>query len=57
MIRLSYIKRKIKDVNAEDIFQFFPMFIGGILSPFYKKRYRNLWIISDEKLDAVPRQL
>ena len=52
MISLSYLRKKIKNVSVEDMAQVFPMIAGAALSPFYKKKYRNLWIISDEKFEA-----
>ncbi len=52
MIKISYIKRKMKEVDAEDLIQVFPMAAGALLAPFNRKKYKDLWIISDEKLEA-----
>lgn len=43
---------KAKDVKPEDYLSFFPMLAALIVSPFYKKKYKDTWGISERKAEA-----
>lgn len=52
MINLKYFFNRIKDVHAKDFLAIFPMTIALFISPLYKKRYANTWLICEEKAEA-----
>lgn len=52
MIKSSYFLKKMKDVKISDILGFFPMLIAKIVSPLYKKKYSNVWLICEEAKEA-----
>ena len=43
---------KARDAKISDYLSFFPMFAGCIASPFYKKKYRDVWAVSERKKEA-----
>ena len=43
---------KARDAKISDYLSFFPMLIGCIASPFYKKKYKNVWGICERKTEA-----
>lgn len=52
MISLSYFLTKVKDVKILDILSIFPMILALILSPFFKIKYKSVWLITEEKREA-----
>lgn len=52
MINLKYFFNRIKDVKAKDVAAAFPMVGALIVSPFFKKRYSDTWLICEEKAEA-----
>ena len=52
MINLNYFFNRLKDVKAKDIAAAFPMIGALIVSPFFKKRYSDMWLICEEKAEA-----
>ncbi len=52
MIKLSYFMNKIKDVKIKDILSVFPMAAAICLTPVYKKKYTNAWLICEEPMEA-----
>ncbi len=52
MVKLDYFFDRLKDVKVKDLFAFFPMVISLLLCPFFKKKYRNSWLICEEKEEA-----
>ena len=51
-MNLSYYLKKVKDVKLEDYVAFFPMLIGWIASPIFRKRNKDVWVICDRKDEA-----
>ena len=43
---------KARDAKISDYLAFFPMLIGRIASPFYKKKYKDVWGICERKTEA-----
>lgn len=52
MIKFSYFINKMKDVTFKDCLSVFPMTVALCLTLFYKKKYRNAWLICEEPLEA-----
>lgn len=52
MISASYFLTKIKDVKIKDILSIFPMTIAFLISPLFKNKYRNTWLICEEPSEA-----
>lgn len=52
MIDIKYFLNRVNDVKVKDILSVFPMVCALIVSPFYKKRYANTWLICEEKAEA-----
>lgn len=52
LISAQYIRRKIKDVRGSDLLTVFPMIIAWILSPFFRKKNNQLWLICESALEA-----
>lgn len=52
MISLRYFFTKAKDIKCQDLLAIFPMGIAVLVSPLYKKKYRNIWLICEEKKEA-----
>jgi CDP-glycerol glycerophosphotransferase len=52
MNKLQYFLWKIKDVKPEDYLAVFPMVTGEIVSLFYKKKYKDYWIICEDPKEA-----
>lgn len=51
-MNLKYLLNRIQDVKIRDILQIFPMLCGLVCSPFYRKRYKHVWLICEEKKEA-----
>lgn len=52
MISLKYFLIKVRDVKLMDVLSIFPMILAFILSPFFKRKYKNTWLITEEKYEA-----
>lgn len=52
MISFKYFLKKVKDVKASDMKAIVPMVAAFILSPFYKHKYKNTWLICEEPKEA-----
>ena len=52
MVNLQYFKKKIKDVSAGDMLALFPMTVALLTSPLFKRKYRNTWLVCEEKNEA-----
>ena len=52
MISYKYLQSKIKDVKPQDLMAIFPMLLAVLISPFFKKTYRETWLICEEKKEA-----
>lgn len=47
MVSVTYFLNKIKDVRPRDCFAVFPMLGALALSPFYKRRNRDTWLVCE----------
>lgn len=52
MLSLKYFLDRIKDVKPRDIASVVPMIGAYIVSPLFKKRYSDTWLICEEKAEA-----
>ena len=52
MINLKYLMNRIKDVKPKDMLAVFPMGAARVVSIFYKNRYKDAWLICEEKAEA-----
>ncbi len=52
MINFKYLMNRIKDVKPKDMLAVFPMSAARIISVFYKGRYKNTWLVCEEKAEA-----
>lgn len=52
MIKWDYFFEKIKDVKIKDYLAVFSMIAALLVQPFYKKKFKNLWLICEEPLEA-----
>ena len=52
MIEFKYFQKKIKDVSINDYLSIIPMTCALILKPLFAKRYRDSWVICEEKTEA-----
>ncbi len=52
MISLKYFWAKVKDVKCQDLLAVFPMGLAVLVRPLYRKKYRNIWLICEEKKEA-----
>ena len=52
MINLKYLMNRIKDVKPKDMLAVFPMSAARVISVFYKGRYKNTWLVCEEKAEA-----
>ncbi len=52
MISIKYFFHRVQDVKLSDIIQIIPMSVGWLISPVYKKRYKHVWLICEEKKEA-----
>lgn len=52
MISLGYFFDRLKDVKAGDVLSVFPMLVALIVSPLYKKKNANTWLICEEFNEA-----
>ncbi len=52
MIKWDYFLDKIKDVKIMDYLSIFSMVAALFIQPFYKKKFKNLWLICEEPLEA-----
>ena len=43
---------KARDAKISDYLAFFPMLLARIVSPFYKKKYKDVWGICERKTEA-----
>ena len=51
-MKLKYFLNKIQDVKIKDYCSLFPMTIALIIKPFYKKTYKDAWLICEEPKEA-----
>ena len=51
-MKLKYFLNKIQDVKIKDYCSLFPMTIALIIKPFYKKIYKDAWLICEEPKEA-----
>ena len=51
-MKLKYFLNKIQDVKIKDYCSLFPMTIALIIRPFYKKTYKDAWLICEEPKEA-----
>ena len=49
---IRYFKKKIKDVKVIDILSVFPMATAFLLRPLFRRKYRDIWLICEEKREA-----
>ena len=52
MINIDYFFSRLRDVKVKDVLSVFPMACALIVSPFYKKKFANIWLICEEKAEA-----
>lgn len=52
MNRLKYILHRIQDVKVQDLIQVFPMIAAIVAVPFYKRKYKEAWLICEEPKEA-----
>ena len=52
MLSSKYFWEKVKDVKISDITASLPMVIAKVVSPLYKKKYENYWLICEEPYEA-----
>ena len=52
MVNLQYLKKKIKDVSAGDILALLPMTAALLIRPFFRKKYKNTWLVCEEEKEA-----
>lgn len=52
MVNLKYLLSRIRDVKLKDVLSVFPMGLALVISPLYKKKYSNTWLICEEKKEA-----
>lgn len=52
MINLKYFRKKIKDVRIKDYCALFPMIIAKMVSPLFKRKYKDTWIICENENEA-----
>ena len=52
MISFKYFLKKIKDVKTSDIKAIVPMMAALLVFPFYKKNYKDTWLICEEPKEA-----
>lgn len=52
MINLKYFFHRLQDVKMRDVIQIFPMTLAILLVPFYKKKYKDVWLICEEPKEA-----
>lgn len=52
MISLKYFLNKIIDVKMSDLIAVFPMLTALVVSPIYKNKYRDTWLICEEPKEA-----
>lgn len=52
MINLKYFFHRLQDVKFTDLIQVFPMMIGLGGSFFYKNKYKNVWLICEDRKEA-----
>ena len=48
----DYFFRKIKDVSFKDCLAVIPMICALMIRPFFSKKYKNTWLICEEKTEA-----
>lgn len=51
-MKLKYLIKRIKDVKYTDIIAVVPMLLSVAIAPFYKKKYKDTWLISEDKNEA-----
>lgn len=51
-MNLKYYLKKIKDVGINEYLSIIPMLLGVLLIPFYKNKYKNVWLISEREGEA-----
>ena len=49
---IKYYLRKAQDVRIKDYLSVFPMFLGLILTPLYKKKLKNYWAVCERPEEA-----
>lgn len=52
MIDWKYFLSRIKDVKPKDLLSVFPMGVARVVSVLYKNRYKNTWLICEERAEA-----
>lgn len=52
MISAEYFFEKLKDVKFSDILAIIPMVIARLISPWYRERYKDYWLICEEPYEA-----
>ena len=51
-MNIRYYLAKIKKIKTKDLCAIFPMALAFVISPFYRKRNRNVWIICEREDEA-----
>ena len=51
-MKFAYFAKKLRDVRLSDMVHVFPMLIARALSPIYKKKYADTWLVCEEKREA-----
>lgn len=49
---IKYFLKKIKDVRIADLIAVLPMIVAIILIPFYRKKYKKVWLVCEEPGEA-----
>ncbi|HFU4511920.1 TPA: CDP-glycerol glycerophosphotransferase family protein [Streptococcus suis] len=52
MITINQLSR-IKNINGKDLISIFPFVVAVALSPFFKKKNKTIWMISDREDEAA----
>ena len=49
---IQYFKNKIKDVEFKDLLSAFPMAAAFLLRPLFRRKYRDTWLVSEDRREA-----
>lgn len=51
-MKIQYFLKRVKDVKIKDFLQVFVMITALALSPFYKRKYKDVWLICETDVEA-----
>ena len=52
MISIKYVASRIKDVKISDYLSLIPMLVAKIISPLFKRKYNDYWLVCEEPAEA-----